>query len=91
MDAKIMIVKVKENANDYIIGVIYGIMLCHRSDPYAKWGYGVETYMEDGEKVTVLRVMGDLEKLRDATDLILDRYGEKFVKEINIVDFVKVK
>lgn len=79
---KLMEVWLNSNANDYVRGVVYGIMVCHRDDPYAKWGYGQYKYKEH----TLLRVNGEENKLIACKKLIKDLYSERFVDQIAIID-----
>lgn len=83
---KLMEIWLNSNANDYVKGVVYGIMVCHRDDPYAKWGYAQHEYKEGDLKTTLLRVNGEEDKLIACKELIEDLYGERFVDHIDITD-----
>lgn len=83
---KLMEVWLNSNVNDYVKGVVYGIMVCHRDDPYAKWGYGQCEYKVGDLKTTLLRVNGEEDKLIACKELIEYLYGERFVDQIDIID-----
>lgn len=83
---KLMRVWLNSNANDYVKGVVYGIMVCHRDDPYAKCGYGQCEYKVGDSKTTLSLINGEENKLIACKELIEDLYGERFVAHIDIID-----